>query len=62
MTGVALGAIVRVGEVGGCPPPDAGTAQFSPQTPFDLGSLTATVLVSENVTFGVVRASVRRTR
>jgi uncharacterized protein DUF541 len=60
LAGVSLEGVVAVAENGGCP--TGPEPPFGGGQPFDLATLTATVTVSENVTFAIVQgpASTRR--
>jgi len=55
LTGVTVEGVAAVSEFGGCP----GPTEFFPGQPgqLDLGTLTSTVVVTENVTFTTVPAS-----
>ncbi|MGD1068319.1 MAG: SIMPL domain-containing protein [Vulcanimicrobiaceae bacterium] len=51
-SGAALGGVVGVDEIGGCPGDPAPYLNNSSPVPFDLGALTATITVTETVTYG----------
>lgn len=60
LAGVTIEGVVAVNESGGCP--SASDAPFGPGGPVDMSTLTTTISVYENVTFGIVQGgnSVRR--
>jgi hypothetical protein len=51
-SGAALGSVVGIDEVGGCPGDPSPYLNTASPVVFDLGALTATITVSETVTYG----------
>lgn len=57
MTGLTLLGVTAVYEIGGCPDTDAIASFNGPPSPFDLGTLTSSVALTEYVTFATAPAS-----